>query len=90
MNERFVTPAAIEALALRFGLPASPSMQDWSWEMADPTRLDDFLAFYEEGDLTDDQRFVLMEMILQSFEDRAADPATDARWPRVMAFLWRT
>jgi hypothetical protein len=81
---RFPTAAAVDSLARRFGLPNDPSMQDWPWEVADAARLDEFLAAYESGDLSDDERFALMEIILQSFEDLAASTGFDARWDRAL------
>jgi hypothetical protein len=54
-------------------------MQDWSWEVADATRLDEFLAVYQTASLTDDERFTLMEVLLQSFEDRAQSHGFDSR-----------
>jgi hypothetical protein len=59
-------------------------MQDWPWQVADAQRLDEFLAAYEYGGLNDDERFTLMEMILQSFEDLAASTGFDARWDRAL------
>ncbi|MES2643462.1 MAG: hypothetical protein V4850_28520 [Myxococcota bacterium] len=77
---RFPSAAAIDSLAKRFGLPNSPEMQDWPWEVADAERLDEFLDAYESGELCDDERFTLMEMILQSFEDLGRSIGFDARW----------
>ncbi|MCP5384447.1 MAG: hypothetical protein H6913_07510 [Altererythrobacter sp.] len=44
-------------------------MQDWEFEVADANRIDEFLSAYQSQELTDDERFTLMEMIIQSFED---------------------
>lgn len=87
---RFPTRQAIDALALRFDLPNYPDMQDWAWEVADPLRLDEFLYAYESGDLNEDERFVLMEIILQSFEDlERSSNLVDPRWPSVLDILDR-
>lgn len=86
---RFPTAAAIDSLAKRFGFPNSPDMQDWEWEVADAARLDKFLAAYESGELNDDERFTIMETILQSFEDLGPDLRLDPRWPRVLELLDR-
>jgi hypothetical protein len=64
-------------------------MQDWQWEVSDATRLDEFLQAYESCDLNDDERFVLMEIILQSFEDRGKALAIDPRWYRVLELIDR-
>jgi len=84
---RFPTREAIDSLASRFGLRNTPEMQDWQWEVADPARLDEFLAVYLDGSLSDDERFVLMQMLLQCFEESDADLDSDPRWAQVVAAL---
>jgi hypothetical protein len=51
-----------------------------------PTRRE-FLSFSRlttEGTLSDDELFVLMEMLLQSFEQSARDLESDADWAEVL------
>lgn len=86
---RYPTAAAIDSLARRFGLPNGPNMQDWSWEVAGAGRLDEFLAAYENGGLDDDERFTLMEILLQSFEDLGRSTGFDSRWDRTLEILDR-
>lgn len=86
---RYPTRAAIDALAQRFGLENGPGMQDWEWQVADETRIDEFLAAYESGTLTDDERFTLMETILQSFEQLPHPVDEDPRLPRLLELLRR-
>lgn len=87
---RFPTSASIEALAQRFRLPNTPAMQDWQWEVADADRLDEFLEAYDSGALDDDERFTLMEIILQSFEELlAGGRGLDARWERTLDLVDR-
>jgi len=81
------TRAAIDALALRFDLPNTPDMQDWEWEIADAGRIDAFMAAYQSGELDEDERFTLMETIIQSFEDLGDALPSDGRWPRVLDLL---
>jgi hypothetical protein len=64
-------------------------MQDWPWEVADANRLDEFLTAYETAGLSDDERFTLMEILLQSFEDRARFHGFDPRWNRALEALDR-
>jgi hypothetical protein len=64
-------------------------MQDWEWEVADPERIEEFLSLYEAGGLDEDERFALMEILIQSFEDSARDLATDPAWKRLLALLER-
>ena len=87
---RFPTRDAIDKLATRFGFPNDPGMQDWEHEVADHTRIDEFLATYETGGLSDDEKFTLMEAIIESFEDIArmgGDLSSDARWQRTLDAL---
>jgi hypothetical protein len=60
---RFTTREAIDRLAQRFGLPNTPGMQDWEWQVAYPARIPEFLAAYAMGGLSDDERFVLLEVL---------------------------
>jgi hypothetical protein len=62
-------------------------MQDWEWEIADAARLDEYLTAYKHGDLNDDERFTLMETIIQAFEDLPAPLEADPRWANALAIL---
>jgi hypothetical protein len=84
---RFPTLAAIDALAQRFGFPNDPAMQDWEWQVADADRIDEFVAALETGGLSEDERFTLMEIVLQSFEELSAPLELDQRWKRVLEIL---
>jgi hypothetical protein len=87
--QRFPTRAAIDALAERLGLVNEPRIQDWEWEVADPGRIDEFLSTYESGELSEDERFTLMETMLQSFEELPAALEADPRWSRLLDILDR-
>lgn len=84
---RFPTRAAIDSLAHRFDLPNTPDMQDWEYEVADPERINEFLDAYESGVLSDDERFTLMETIIQSFEEFKHSPTSHPKWARVLEIL---
>lgn len=83
---RFATRAARASLSKRSGLSPDDGMQDWEWEVADPSRIDEFIAAYGSGELTEDERFTLMETIIQSFEDTAA-PTEHPHWPQLLRLL---
>ncbi|WDQ15419.1 hypothetical protein [Rhodopirellula sp. P2] len=83
---RFPTADAIANLAAILDVPNHPSMQDWEWEIADSSRIDEYLALYRSGGLTNDERFTLMETIIQAFDD-LDDLASDDRWPGILALL---
>jgi hypothetical protein len=87
---RCPTREAIDKLASRFGLPNHPSMQDWEIEVSDPARIDEFLTVYTSGQLSDDEKFTLMETIIASFDELAAtggDLDTDTRWRLTRSLL---
>lgn len=62
-------------------------MQDWEWEVADPTRLDEMICAYKSGELDEDERFTLMEIMIQSFEDLESPLETDSRWAWLLQVL---
>ncbi len=62
------TLQAVLSLAKRLDLRYSPDMQDWEYEVSDPSRLAEFVATYESGELDDDERFTLMSIIIDSAE----------------------
>jgi hypothetical protein len=62
-------------------------MQDWEWEVADPKRINEFLSAYESDLVTDDERFVLMETLIQSFEESGRSLPDDLRWCQVLELL---
>ncbi|MCB2086394.1 MAG: hypothetical protein H6920_03645 [Sphingomonadaceae bacterium] len=62
-------------------------MQDWEFEVADANRIDEFLSAYQSQELTDDERFTLMEMIIQSFEDLGESLQADNRWQSAIDLL---
>ena len=69
---RFPTGAARELLAARFELLLDDSDQDWEWTNSRLEQLPDYLAAYQSGELNDDERFTLMEMMIQCAEDEPA------------------
>ena len=81
---RFPTADAIASLAARFGLPNTKEMQDWEWEVADPQRKEEFFDAYKSGDLSDDERFTIMETIIQSFEDSEEEFHHSGLWAAVL------
>ncbi len=84
---RYPTREAIDSLARRFGLPNEPNMQDWPWEVADLARIDEFIDAYENGNLSDDEKFVLMEMLIQSFDDVEEPLEGNSKWRKVLGFI---
>ncbi len=86
---RFPTAEAIASLVSRFQFAPHPHMQDHEIELSDPERIDEFLSAYEAGDLTNDERFLLMAILLNSFEFSDRPLLSQAQWPRTLALLDR-
>jgi hypothetical protein len=67
--KRYPSSAARAALAARLGLTIHPFSQDWEWEVAESDRFGEWLAVYRGERLSDEERFSLMEMLIQCVED---------------------
>ncbi|MEM8672222.1 MAG: hypothetical protein AAGG48_32205, partial [Planctomycetota bacterium] len=66
---RFPTTAAIERLDSIFGFSPDAYSQDWDVELADGSRLTEFVSAYCSVALDDDERFTLMTLIVASAHD---------------------
>jgi hypothetical protein len=86
-TERWPTSQARMALGARFNLPYDDSMQDWEWQVADPARLSEFLGAYSSGQLTDDERFSLMEVMVQCVEEISPEAPFQAAWAALEPLL---
>jgi hypothetical protein len=84
---RCPTKSAIDKLAEMFSLPNTPYMQDWEWEVADANRIEEFIKVYKNSSLTDDEKFTLMEIIIQSFEDTKTELHTNSLWQTTLNLL---
>jgi len=87
MPYRFPTTAAQRSLAARFALPYSDQMQDWEYEVADPQRFGEFLSTYGSPDLTEDERFSLMEILIQCAEEIEPEVAHRTAWAAIEPLL---
>lgn len=83
----YPTTAARKSLALRFGLAYSDQMQDWEWEVADKSRFFDFLAAYQDAGTTDEERYSLMEILIQCVDDDLRHENQTTAWPLVESLL---
>jgi hypothetical protein len=66
---RYPTKAGRAALARRLALTIDPFAQDWEWQVAKPEQFSAWLDVYNNAALTDDERFSLMEMLVQCVDD---------------------
>lgn len=67
-------------------LPTENWMQDWPLEVADGTRLREFVDYYCRVDIDDDIRFAVMELVLASFDGACSESMT-LEWPRIRDLL---
>ena len=61
-------------------------MQDWEWEVADVARFDEFLNAYR-SQLSDDELFSLMEMLVQCVEDMVSPLKREVAWASISPLL---
>ena len=83
---RYGTKEAIEKLARELELPYNDYMQDWSYEVANPEDIEKYIKHY---DLTsdEDEKFVLMEIIIQAVNDQADQKDFLKYWDRISGSL---
>ena len=69
--DRQITKQSIEGLISKLGLPEGDVYcQDWEYEIASPEMAVKLLMDYiEQKDLTEDEKFTLMHVILESIND---------------------
>lgn len=82
--ETIIGDPAIVRLTIALRLQVTEGGQDWPFEVADPDRVAEFLDFYEQGSLDEQERYLLMELIVASLEDylqgEEGDPVLLARF----------
>lgn len=67
---KYVTREAIDSLVKKLSLPKpGPFTQDWEYEVADETRVNEFLSLYENLSLNEEEKFALMIVIIGSLND---------------------
>lgn len=69
-------------------LPALGTEQDWDLELADPSRVREFVNFYQERQLNSDQKQALMSLIIASLEDLSfSNDSMEALWKEISRIL---
>jgi hypothetical protein len=66
---RCATKKAIDELADELNLINDASMQDWEYEVANSEDIEKYISHYK-GQVDDDKKFVLMEIIIQATTDQ--------------------
>lgn len=86
-NERHPTSAARASLSKRLGIVDDDEIQDWERHFADEARLDEFLTVYETSALDDDERYLLMDLILSSTAFADDEMISSKQWQKIEALL---
>ncbi|PUA36640.1 hypothetical protein C8Z91_25005 [Paenibacillus elgii] len=69
-NQKYVTKSARDSLIEKLGLSEPDEFcQDWEYIVANTSRIEEFLAFYENTLLNIEEKFALMVIIITSFND---------------------
>lgn len=79
----------IEPLSKELLLPYTGIEQDWDIEMADSNRIDEFIKFYKDRSLCDNQKVALMSLILSSYDDflNNNNLEVDKRWNEIKSII---
>jgi hypothetical protein len=81
-----LTRESTAKLTLMLGLSATGREQDWDLELADPSRIDEFVALYQQAQLSLTDRAALMALVLASTDDYIA---AEGQPPRAWATICR-
>lgn len=79
----------IEQLSKELSLPFTGIEQDWDIEMANSSRISEFLKFYQQNNLSTDEKVAIMSLILASYENflNENDLEIDYRWNEIKTIL---
>lgn len=79
----------LERLSKLLNLPFTGTEQDWDIEMADQNRIDEFIIFYNEVELTEEMKYATMSLIVASYDDflNSQELDKDDRWDEIKKLL---
>ena len=79
----------IEQLSRKLSLPYMGFEQDWDVELADKNRIDEFISYYNENDLSAEMKYATMSILLASYDDFLNDKELDIdyRWYEIEIIL---
>lgn len=82
---KYVTQTAMKGLIQKIDLPAPDEFsQDWEYEVSAAARVSEFLYAYENVELTTDEKFALMIIILSSFDDAILEGNAENNWSNLI------
>jgi hypothetical protein len=77
VQKRCVNRESTTRLSRLLNLAIDPYVPDWEVECADVTRIEEFIGLYERTDLSEEDRFALMALIVCSFDHWLRDGGAD-------------
>lgn len=86
-EERHPTAAARSSLNKLLGFVDHEDFQDWERFFADDKRIGEFLSLYHTGLSNDDERFLLMDLILASAADADGPVPNKPQWKAIETLL---
>ena len=78
-----------QELADFFNYEFNISDQDWTYRIAEPNRVDEYIDVYENTIDNEDTKFALMEMIIQSVNDQSSEVLFLRKWSILETLLCR-
>lgn len=84
---QYPTRQAMDKFNQLLNLHEDKYMQDWEIELADDTRLDEFLECYHSHAKTNEEKFTLMSLIIASFDDYYWEDESSIMWGKIKPLL---
>lgn len=83
------TKEAIESLNKKLELPSNGIEQDWDIELANSKRLGEFVSFYEQSDLSSEEKKAMMALIFASYDDFLNEVNIDRNnlWSKIVRLI---
>ncbi|MEP3390235.1 MAG: hypothetical protein ABJO02_18720 [Reichenbachiella sp.] len=76
-----------EELAVLFNYEIHEHDQDWTYTIAEPERIDEYISAYDNEIKNDDTKLSLMEMIIQALEGQRSIELIKLKWQLVKPLL---
>lgn len=76
-----------DKVANLFSYTIHPDDQDWTYTIAEPHMIDNYIAAYDIEITDEESKFTLMEIIIQSLNDQGSSKQIKKKWPSVKRLL---
>tara|TARA_R110001606_G_C14848651_1_gene586819 strand:- start:55 stop:447 length:393 start_codon:yes stop_codon:yes gene_type:complete len=76
-----------QELAKLFKYKIEEGDQDWTYTIAEPKRIDEYIVAYETVTTDEDTKFSLMEMIIQALTNQENEDLINSNWKKVQILL---